>query len=158
MREFHTYVLFDFYRSRRLAAYHAIQGALAFHDRHFPSRSTGTLYAMPSMVYRGAEQYILKSLSTLDYDRAHYTTMHSRWTIGRQAGLRRDNDFMAGKTAVSARSLVFRLALDIEPLHCGLGLESARDGRLLNGKHDSAHRLAQHLHGLYVGERGDAVD
>jgi len=25
------------------------------------------------------------------------------WTIGRQAGLRRDTDFMAGKTAVSAR-------------------------------------------------------
>ena len=23
--------------------------------------------------------------------------MHSRWTIGRQAGLRRDTDFMAGK-------------------------------------------------------------
>ena len=29
--------------------------------------------------------------------------MHSRWTIGRQAGLRRDTDFMAGKTAVLAR-------------------------------------------------------
>jgi len=26
------------------------------------------------------------------------------WTIGRQAGLRRDTDFMAGKTAVSARN------------------------------------------------------
>ena len=29
--------------------------------------------------------------------------MHSIWTIGRQAGLRRDTDFMAGKTAVLAR-------------------------------------------------------
>ena len=48
---------------------------------------------------------ILKSLSTLDYDRAHYTFYaQSRWTIGRQAGLRRDTDFMAGKKAVSARS------------------------------------------------------
>jgi hypothetical protein len=27
------------------------------------------------------------------------------WTIGRQAGLRRDTDFMAGKTAVSARKI-----------------------------------------------------
>jgi hypothetical protein len=28
------------------------------------------------------------------------------WTIGRQAGLRRDTDFMAGKTAVSARNFI----------------------------------------------------
>ena len=44
--------------------------------------------------------------STLDYvyDRQFATTtMHSRWTIGRH-GLRRDTDFMAGKTAVSART------------------------------------------------------
>jgi hypothetical protein len=30
------------------------------------------------------------------------------WTIGRQAGLRRDTDFMAGKTAVSARTIADR--------------------------------------------------
>ena len=53
---------------------------------------------------------LLKSLSsTLDYDR-HYTTMHSRWTIGRQAGLRRVPEILTswparyGVTAVSART------------------------------------------------------
>ena len=37
--------------------------------------------------------FAITVLST--YDRAPTTTgMHSRWTIGRQAGLRRDTDFM----------------------------------------------------------------
>ena len=68
---------------------------------------------MPSMDHglSWGRAIILKSLSTLDYDRAHYTAQ-SRWTIGRQAGLRRDTDFMAGKTAVSARRfLLFQICL-----------------------------------------------
>ena len=66
---------------------------------------------------------------------SHYTFYaQSRWTIGRQAGLRRDTDFMAGKTAVSARKIILAISS-----HC---LRTNTAGHALNSGHKQALRHA----------------
>ena len=69
---------------------------------------------MPSMRLSGGRAIILKSLSTLDYD-CHYNCTVDVDDRQAQAGLRRDTDFMAGKTAVSARMTLLRPGGRVRP-------------------------------------------
>ena len=82
-------------RGPRRGARERVPDTLGAHDHAHDCRRDSLCHAKLELQaaqagrYRWGRAIILKSLSsTLDYDR-HYTTMHSRWTIGRQAGLRR---------------------------------------------------------------------